>query len=290
MNSEGKFGGLDNEMHKGAYDANEKAIEDLSELKEHKEIIDNAGVLGKIFASVSGLRRKINKNIEKTQKTHEETLGEAHEYIEGMRERAETYIEVYEKDYLTEKQRIVNDLGFKDELSRVGISSFIDSLKNLKIDEGISLEEQGRMVAALDVFKPKVDRSSDGFGGETFNIGQQEIAFYNGTRVPQWEMGEESKESAENIARSKGWKNILEVATTISYKRRDTGEIFVGEEKKIFFVVDDETAQLLDKVDVDNLNSSSRLGKAWNYDEGFNPPSRGILNENFNLLPVELKK
>ncbi len=266
----------------------------LDSSKQKKEFLDESDFVSKFIAAISGKRREVEQRVQESRKTYEENLRLAQEHIDEMHEQANEYVKSYEV-YERELQRLTQELGaqYSERVealpwpaSTADINGYIDEMVGLKVERGISLEDRARIVAAIDIFKPKMD--NPGFAGESFVIGEGtdsvEVGIYNGSRFPRWELGQDNIASASEVAHSKGWKDILEVSTAVTYPRRydSPKDPSVEAEKKVYIALSDETANLLKQAGPDNLNSSSTLTSKF---------GRGLdlstLHNSFNVIELE---
>ncbi len=255
------------------YQEHDSAAWQLKHDKKEEEALDESNFVSKLIAAISGKRAEIEKAVQQSEKTYEENLRLAQEHIDEMHEEANEYVRTYDEVYKSERERLIQEQGAQyakrvEDVpwpgSPVDINSYIDELRNLRVGAGVSLEDKARMVAAIDIFKPKMD--NPGWAGMTFRIGERgvegnEVGIHNGTRFPRWELGKDDMKSAAEVAKGKSWKHILEVSTTVTYpKRYDSAEKSdIQAQKNVYIPVGEETAKLLARVGAENLNSSSTL-------------------------------
>src|SRR3989344_9335644 len=175
----------------------------LSWDKEKKKALDESNPINQLIAAISGKRKEIEATVQKSERTHEENLRLAQEHMDEMHEEANEYVRTYEI-YQKEREKLTQELGSQYEKrvedvpwpgSSADISGYIGELERLKVEEGVSLDDKARILAAIDLVKPKMD--NPGYAGMTFVIGKgdnrQEVGVRNGTRFPRWETGRSGK-------------------------------------------------------------------------------------------------
>lgn len=268
----------------------------LKENLDKKEALDKSNPASRLIAAITLKRRGIEKSVEQSKTTYEENLRIAEQHMDEMHEEAKEYVRTYEI-YQGERERLIQELG-SQYIARVekvpwpgsssDINSYVAELQQLKVEEGATLDDRARIMAAIDILKPKM--ANPGYAGSTFVIGEghdrREVGIRNGTRFPRWEIGKDDIGSASEIAKSKKWKHVLEVSTTVAYppEKESNKPPYIVAEKNIYIAVSEDTAKLLDQAGVDNLNSSSSLGEAWGRQQG---RYRGTMNESFRVVDLD---
>jgi len=279
-----------------SYEGHKNAARQLGWDREKKGALDKSNPASRIIAAISGKREEVEAAVKQSEKTYEENLQLAQEHIDEMHEEANEYVRTYEI-YQKERERLAQEFGsqYTERVESVpwpgssaDISSYIDELQRLKLEDSTSLDDKARILAAIDIVKPRM--KNEGYAGMTFMIGEgydrSEVGIHNGTRFPRWEIGKDDMESATEIAKDKKWKHILEVSTFVTLPRKkDSNEPpYVKAKKDVFIPISEDMSKLLEQAGADNLDSGSSLHVAWGRDEGRHT---GGLNENFRVINLE---
>src|SRR3989338_1238230 len=191
----------------------------LEKAQKEQGEIDGADVLEKIFATVGGRARKAREGLASAEKKREDVLKEAELHLDEIRAEADAYVDSYTGAYRGEWGRMSQEIAHSEsEQAKRGqsydwvqeptssASNFIDDVDDIKLPEGASLNDKAKVLALLDLLKPKMHFK--GWAGGEIVIGNAPIAIRNGSRFPRLDLGTDLK-SAEEKAKANGWSQVL---------------------------------------------------------------------------------